>query len=266
MGAVERLIATLRGEIGYLEKATNDQLDDKLANPGKNNWTKYARDLDGLGHIYNGRKNGFDWCDVFVDWCFIHTFGVEQAMQMLNQKYDGLGAGVKYSAQYYKNAGRFYTGEPRPGDQIFFGDKDSWWHTGVVVEVADGKVYTVEGNTSGGAGVIANGGCVALKRYPLNSSKIKGYGRPDYSIAEEEEEMTQDKFDDMMADWLRRQEEKPDTNWGAEWEEARAWAEENGLIKGDEYGNKQYQSWTTRQAMVLFLYRLALMLKGGEAE
>jgi hypothetical protein len=37
MSAVERLIATARAELGYQEKATNEQLDDKLANPGKNN-------------------------------------------------------------------------------------------------------------------------------------------------------------------------------------------------------------------------------------
>lgn len=83
-------------------------------------------------------------------------------------------------------------------------------------------------------------------------------------VAEEmEDDMDQKRFDEMMADWLRRQAEKPDANWGAEWEEAKAWAEVNGIIKGDEEGNKQYQSYTTRQAMVLFLYRMTKMLKEG---
>ena len=44
--AVERLIRTARNEIGYLEKATNSQLDNKTANAGFNDWNKYARDLD----------------------------------------------------------------------------------------------------------------------------------------------------------------------------------------------------------------------------
>ena len=91
MTAVERLIKTAEAEIGYLEKASNAQLDDKTANAGKNNWTKYARDLDGFGAVYNGKKNGFDWCDVFVDWCFITTFGLNEGMKMLNQMERGLG-------------------------------------------------------------------------------------------------------------------------------------------------------------------------------
>jgi hypothetical protein len=264
MSAIDRLLATAQAEIGYLEKASNAQLDEKPANPGKNNWTKYARDLDGLGHIYNGKKNGYDWCDVFVDWCFVSTFGVEAGMKMLNQSYDGLGAGVKYSAQYHRNAGQFFESGPKPGDQIFFGDDSSWWHTGIVTEVRNGRVYTIEGNTSGKVNVVANGGCVAQKSYPIYHKNIKGYGRPDYSIVEEEDEVTQEQFNQMMSVWLMQQTQKPDAQWGAEWDEAREWAESVGIIKGDENGNKQYQSYTTRQAMVLFLYRLTNLLKGGE--
>lgn len=263
MSAVDRVIATAREELGYVEKATNEHLDEKLANPGKNNWTKYARDLDGLGNIYNGRKNGYDWCDVFVDWCFIQTFGAEMGMKLLNQKYEGLGAGVKWSARYFKNVGRFYESDPQPGDQIFFGDhnEDSWWHTGIVTDIINGRVYTIEGNTSGKIGVVSNGGCVAQKGYSLTSKVIRGYGRPDYSLVEEEEEVTQEQFDKMMAVYLKQLSEKPDADWGEEWEDAREWAESNGLIKGDTDGNKQYQAYTTRQAMVLFLYRLMKMLK-----
>lgn len=263
MTAQERVIAAARAEVGYLEKASCDQLDDKLANPGRNNWTKYARDLDGLGCIYNGRKNGFDWCDVFVDWCFMTTFGVSTGMKLLNQSERGLGAGVKYSAMYFQQAGRFFEENPRPGDQIFFGSGNQWWHTGLVVDVRDGRVHTVEGNTSGANGVVPNGGCVAEKSYSLTYSSIKGYGRPDWSIVEEDEEMDQKRFDEMMEDYLRRQAEKPDASWGAEWEQAKVWAEANGLIKGDEHGNKQYQSAATRQAMILFLYRLTNKLKEG---
>lgn len=82
--AVERLLNTARAEIGYIEKATNSQLDDKTANPGNNNYTKYAGDLDALG-VYNGRKNGYAWCDMFVDWCFIQTFGLAKGMNMTFQ-------------------------------------------------------------------------------------------------------------------------------------------------------------------------------------
>lgn len=74
--AIKRLIATAKAEEGYLEKATNAQLDSKTANAGSNNWTKYARDLDkdarewaiangligGTGNNANGEPN-YAWAD-----------------------------------------------------------------------------------------------------------------------------------------------------------------------------------------------------------
>ena len=200
MTAQEKLLATAQAEIGYLEKKTNAQLDDKTANAGSGNWTKYARDLDGLGSIYNGRKNGFYWCDVFVDWCFITTFGEALGMDLLCQAYQGLGAGVKYSANYYKKNGQFHTSGPQPGDQIFFygSSTSSWVHTGLVEKVEGGKVYTIEGNTSGASGVVSNGGGVVRKSYALNYSKIAGYGRPDWSLVKEPESAPEpEKEDDM---------------------------------------------------------------------
>lgn len=91
--AVSRLLAVARAEVGYLEKASNKDLDDKTANAGRNNYTKYARDLAALG-VYNGNKNGYSWCDVFADWSFITAFGVEVGMKLLCQPMGGLGAGV----------------------------------------------------------------------------------------------------------------------------------------------------------------------------
>lgn len=91
VSAVERLLATARAEIGYIEKETNAQLDDKTANAGDNNWNKYARDLDALGIVYNFNKNGYAWCDIFTDWCFIHTFGLEMGMKLLCQAGERVG-------------------------------------------------------------------------------------------------------------------------------------------------------------------------------
>lgn len=186
MTAVERLIATAMAEEGYLEKASNSQLDSKEGNAGRNNYTKYARDLDNIGGIYNGKKNGFEWCDVFVDWVFIKTFGVELGMKLLCQEYGGAGAGCTYSAQYYKNKGQFYSKNPQPGDQIFFTNNggESSCHTGLVIAVSSSKVTTIEGNTSSAAGVVANGGCVRVKYYSLTDSCIYGYGRPDWSLVD----------------------------------------------------------------------------------
>lgn len=184
MTAAERVIAKAAAEVGYLEKATNYALYSKTANAGSGNWTKYAWDLDEIGNIYNGHKNGYAWCDVFVDWCFITTFGVELGMKLLCQAYNGAGAGCTSSMAYYKAKGQFHKTNPQPGDQIFFtndGGKTSY-HTGLVVKVDGSKVYTIEGNTSSAAGVVPNGGCVRDKSYPLTASYIAGYGRPDWAL------------------------------------------------------------------------------------
>lgn len=55
------LIKTAIAEIGYKEKRTNAQLDDKTANAGGGNWTKYARDFDNKWpNWYNGKKTYVD--------------------------------------------------------------------------------------------------------------------------------------------------------------------------------------------------------------
>lgn len=108
MTPVQRVLATARSENGYLEKATNAQLEDKTANAGYNNWNKFAAFLDDLEVVYNGKKNGYAWCDCFVDYCFIYTFGLELGMAMTFQPKKGAGAGCTYSMGYYKKAGRFF--------------------------------------------------------------------------------------------------------------------------------------------------------------
>lgn len=192
MTAQERLIAAAQEQEGYLGKKTNAQLDDFKANAG-GLWNKFARDMDALEDFYNGQKNGYDWCDVFVDWCFVHTFGREIAQKLLCQPDKSLGAGTKYSRDYYKSKGRLY-GTPKPGDQIFFGDSSSIWHTGIVVKVEGGFVHTVEGNAGSPSAVRA---C----RYVVGGRNIMGYGRPDWPLVSEdkpEQPNSNGKDDDNM--------------------------------------------------------------------
>lgn len=59
---VDEFIAVLEGEVGYLEKASNAQLDSKTANVGDNNYTKY-------GKWYGSGGNGQPWCAQFISWC-----------------------------------------------------------------------------------------------------------------------------------------------------------------------------------------------------
>lgn len=154
--AIEKLIATAKAEIGYKETG--------------NNITKYSAFFDKEHpDFYNTKKQGAAWCDIFVDYCFVSAFGEEQAFDMLCQPKKSAGAGCKFSAQYYKKAGRFFD-KPEAGDQIFFYVGGEINHTGIVVGVDDKKVYTVEGNSGN-----------AVKAHSYNkdgNKKIAGYGRP----------------------------------------------------------------------------------------
>lgn len=50
---------------------------------------------------------------------------------------------------------------------------------------------------------------------------------------------------------------QPPADWS---EDAREWAEDEGYIKGDENGDKQYKAWVTREQMAVFMQRLAKRL------
>ena len=176
-----RVISLALAEVGYLEKKSNSQLDSKTANAGSNNYTKYARDLNEIPGLLNGNKQGYAWCAVFVVWLFVKTFGVEEAKKLLLLPTNSLAASCTYFSGYFKQNGQFYTSNPKPGDLIFFRDSSGGGgHIGIVYKVDNLYVYTIEGNTSSQAGVIANGGGVFKKSYAINYNRIYGYGRPDY--------------------------------------------------------------------------------------
>lgn len=177
MKAVEKLLGIAMAEVGYLEKKSESLLDSKEGNAGSANYTKYARDL------YPSLQ-GQAWCDMFVDWCFVQAFGKVAARQLLAGEFS---AYTPYSSRYYENKGRYYKSDPLPGDQIFFHNGVRIYHTGIVYKVTSSKVYTIEGNTSSGAEIVANGGAVCLKEYALTNSRIDGYGRPDWSLVEQPE-------------------------------------------------------------------------------
>lgn len=165
-----------RGELGYHEKASNSQLDDKTANSGSGNFTKYSRDLDALRFFYNGPKQGFAYCDQGVDWCFVKAYGVEAALKLLCQPRYSAGAGCYYSAMYYKQYGQFHGPKtvPQPGDQIFFTYQEGEVsHTGIVESVSGNQIVTIEFNTSDQ---------VARRYYTVGQSTIYGYGRPDWDM------------------------------------------------------------------------------------
>ena len=165
-----KLIEIARAEVGYMEKKNANNLDDKNANAGQNNYTKYARDL------YPGLQ-GQPWCDIFVDWCFVKAFGKAQTLKLTGP----FSAYTPTSAQWFKDKRQWHS-RPRVGDLIFFKNSVRICHIGLVYKVAGNDVYTIEGNTSLGSQVIPNGGSVCYKQYDIDNSRIAGYGRPDYSL------------------------------------------------------------------------------------
>ena len=172
--AIGKVLALAKSEVGYHEKINGQALDTKDGNTGSGNWTKYARDLDAEPAFYNGKKQGFAWCDVFYDWLHKTCWGADLAMRMLCQPQNSAGAGCSNSAQYYKTAGR-WTRDPQPGDQIFFFDDSGQInHTGIVESVDGNTVTTIEGNS---------GDRVARRQYDINSGYIAGYGRPLWELA-----------------------------------------------------------------------------------
>lgn len=173
--AVQRVLEIARAEIGYREKNSAAGLDDKTANAGSGNYTKYARDLDAIPGFYNGPKQSYAWCDCWFDWLLVKAFGPDLGRRMLCQPENSAGAGCYYSALYYRQAGRFHDSKPEPGDQIFFTyQAGEVSHTGIVEAVSGGIVTTIEGNSSDG---------VVRRSYAYGSRTIYGYGQPDWSLA-----------------------------------------------------------------------------------
>lgn len=186
----QKVIDIALAEVGYLEKASNANLDSKTGNAGHGNYTKYSRDLANASY-FNGRKQGVAWCAVFVAWCFFKAYGKAAALSLLCQPTkaaQNAGAGCKYARQYFKSKGQLHS-SPQPGDMIFFysSDKSQIQHTGLVYKVDASRVYTVEGNTSGASGVISNGGGVCKKSYALNYSRLAGFGRPNWGTQVKQE-------------------------------------------------------------------------------
>lgn len=169
-----KVIEIALAEVGYLEKKSNKNLDSKTANAGSANYTKYGRDMHKLAPSIMDFPAA--WCDAFVDWDFVQAYGVEQAKKLLC---GGFNDYTPASADLYKKAKRW--GDiPKVGAQIFFKNDTRICHTGLVYAVDKTYVYTVEGNTSGASGVIANGGRVCKKKYKITNSRIAGYGYPKY--------------------------------------------------------------------------------------
>ena len=69
----------------------------------------------------------------------------------------------------------------------------------------------------------------------------------------EDEDMTQEKFNEMLNNYFADLKAEAPADWS---KDSREWAEKNGIIAGDEKGNKQYENFVTREQLVVFLKRI----------
>lgn len=171
--------------VGYLEKKNNNNLSSFTANAGYNNYTIFAETYKNITGV---NLQAQPWCAMFISVIFYETFGKTQGKELLINYFHSCITG----SNNFKNKNQFYKSNPKIGDIIFFYDASNViGHVGIVYNVDNTYVYTIEGNTSSVSGVVANGGCVAKKSYLKNYKKIAGYGRPKYINLEEEKLMNE---------------------------------------------------------------------------
>ena len=75
-------------------------------------------------------------------------------------------------------------------------------------------------------------------------------------IIEEEEDddnMTQETFDQMMNNYLIRLAQQEPSSWSLN---ARQWCESNGIMNGDENGNRMYKKFVTREELAQVEYAI----------
>lgn len=144
------VIEIARSQLGYTESTRNYIVDE---NDNIHGYTRYG--------AWYGSPYG-EWCAMFVSFC-MHYAGVEEMPQDASCSN---WVNVLSEQDLYKIPSEYV---PKVGDIIFFdweGD-GSADHVGLVDEVVDTNVVTIEGNS---------GKCVVRNEYELHDNRISGYG------------------------------------------------------------------------------------------
>ena len=175
------VITLAQGEVGYLEKSKDNYmlygancLYPKIDFAGADNYTKYAYELHnaGLGH-----KNGYAWCQTFIAWLFWKTYGADLANQLLCGMLSSASTMDVKTAMI--NAGRQVPLNKAQACDIVYRSRSGGGHVGLVISRStDGKIITVEGNSSASDITSWNGGAVVQH----TGASWEWCCRPDYSI------------------------------------------------------------------------------------
>lgn len=171
----KKLTDKAKSYVGYLEKASNKDLDDFTANAGSANYTRFCRDYNKYtgSNLYQPSY----WCVEFLSCCVVEAYGLAAAKELMC---GSLRASCTDMRNAFRTKAQFHTEGPMAGDIVVFynSKRTGLGHSGLVTKVTSSKIYTVEGNTSSGDDIIIdNGGCVAAKEYAISNSRIAGYCR-----------------------------------------------------------------------------------------
>ena len=157
-------VAAALSQLAYHEGNSSADFNGKNTG-GSKNYTEFNRYFGTIGGSYS-----YAWCAAFVSWCLDMAGAVNAA--------GGTFASCTLWVERLQELGLYSTRAsgytPKQGDLIFFrssGVSRASDHIGIVRFVKNGRVYTVEGNSSDK---------VSLRDYKLTDTYIVGYGRPNY--------------------------------------------------------------------------------------
>ena len=175
------IVNVAASQIGYQEGANSTQLDGTLVANG-NNYTEYGRWWTAYSNSSYNHINS-QWCAMFVSWC-AYVAGISSDIVTYHQY-------TESQILPYKNAGRAYDWStvqaggytPEAGDIVYFYSGAAGRtvnHVGIVTGFSNNYLYTIEGNTSGGA-FTTDGGACANRSYYITDTYVRYICRPNYS-------------------------------------------------------------------------------------
>lgn len=162
--SLSEILKLAASQVGYKESGKNQ--------------TKYARYFDvEAWQWFNTKKQGSDWCAIFICWLFTQVIGNKPALSFLGcpAPMNNCAAGCGYLYDYMKAKGyKSDITHVKPGDIVFFKSGSKCAHVGIAESVSNSKVITIEGNKDN-----------AVKRVTHNISSNIYFGvmSPDYSKA-----------------------------------------------------------------------------------
>ena len=164
---VTDLLAVALSQLEYVEGTNTSGFSGTQGGGG--NYTEFCRNY--------GEGNAYAWCAAYVSFCLFQSNVTDSTSKQTIWRdiycprwYQNLK-----NAGYGHDASSSYT--PKSGDLVFF---TGGGHIGIVRYYKDGKVYTIEGNTSNSSGLNPEGGGVYCKSYDRNYSKFLGFGSLPY--------------------------------------------------------------------------------------